>query len=529
VEPNGIARPTSTSLWSRRRFLKTGLAVGSGALAVGAGWWLSLRPAGPGGSVEGRRASGSVAVPLSSAGTSRSPDASPSATAPPPRRHFRSRPDLSAPIIELRARAEAIAPGSIFFTPNNGQAPDGLLIVDDMGEPIWIRPDGELHAAAFRVSAYRGRPVLTWWEGTVNNGLGDGHYVVADETYREIARVTVGEGLSGDLHEFLVTSDDTALVLAGRQVAPPVLSGSRPPPWPVWDCVVLEIDIATGERLFEWHSVDHVDVAESYATPPVDGQTIFDYVHANSIDVDRDGHLLVSARNTSAVYKIDRSTGAILWRLGGRGSSFALGEGAAFSLQHDARRQPNGRLTIFDDEAAPTPSRAIFLRLDETAMTAELERSYGHPRGLTVSSQGNAQALPGGDVFVGWGSAGDYSEFRADGELQFDASFAGSRQSYRCFRFPWVGRPTERPALAVEAAGPGASTAFCSWNGATVVASWEVLAGSGTTDLRRVGARPRTGFETVIGVADRGPRFVARALDDRGRVLATSRTVTLAS
>lgn len=509
--------------WTRRRFLKTGLVVAAGAATVGVAGWL-----GSGGSSTAVRPSASLLDVRRSPAADVNGLPSPAATASPPpiRRHYRSRPDLSAPVIEVTRESGTAAPGLIFLTPNNGLAPDGPMIVDDAGEPVWIRPNGKQSATNFRVSSYRGRPVLSWWEGTVNGGLGAGDCVIADTAYREIARVKGGQGLNGDLHEFLITADGTALLLAGGQVAAPLVAGASPPPWPVWDCVVQEIDIATGLLKFAWHTVDHVDLSETLATPPTDGNAVFDYVHANSIDVDHDGHLLVSARNTCAVYKVDRSTGAIRWRLGGQRSDFTLGPGASFAWQHDARRQDDGTLTIFDDEHAPTAARAIVLRIDETALTATLEREYRHPTPLLVSSQGNLQVLPDGHAFVGWGSAGAYTEFDPAGGIVEDASFPGSKQSYRCFRFPWTARPTDRPALAVEPAGAGAVTAYASWNGATEVAAWELMAGPREAGVRRVAREQRSGFETAIGTTDPGPWFALRAVDRLGQVIGTSKPLS---
>src|SRR5262249_25318509 len=159
---------------------------------------------------------------------------------------------------------------------------------------------------------------------------------------------------------------------------------------------VQEVDVATGRVLFEWHSADHVDVDESYAPPPPAAKGAdadpYDYFHVNSIDVDRDGNLLVSARNTRAVYKIRRSDGAVLWRLGGKRSRFRLEPAARFAWQHDARRQPDGTITLFDNEAAPPVrkrSRALVLHLDARTHRATLVRSYVHPKGLLSGSQGN--------------------------------------------------------------------------------------------------------------------------------------------
>ena len=215
------------------------------------------------------------------------------------------------------------------------------------------------------------------------------------------------------------------------------------------DCAIQEIDLTTGVLLFEWHTADYIEVEESTVGAPTAPNAVYDYVHANSIDVDTDGTLLVSARNTSTIYKIDRQSGEIRWRLGGKRSDFAMGPGTTFNYQHDARRQADGTLTIFDDGAGPGPSRAIVLRLDETAMTATLVREYAQPQGLFATSQGNMQILPNGDVFVGWGSLPHFSEFSGDGKLLINATFTAS-QSYRDYRFPWVGQPADAPAIALE-------------------------------------------------------------------------------
>jgi hypothetical protein len=88
--------------------------------------------------------------------------------------------------------------------------------------------------------------------------------------------------------------------------------------------------------LFEWHSLDHVGLDESYKDLPEEAGGTFDYFHINSIEVDHDSNLLVSARNTFTVYKIDRRSGEIIWRLGGKKSDFEMGPGTWMRYQHDA-------------------------------------------------------------------------------------------------------------------------------------------------------------------------------------------------
>jgi arylsulfotransferase ASST len=251
----------------------------------------------------------------------------------------------------------------------------------------------------------------------------------------------------------------------------------------------------------------------------------FDYFHINSIEVEPDGNLLVSARNTSALYEIDRRTGKVLWRLGGKKSDFAMGPGTRFHWQHDARRHPDGTLSLFDDGAAPKladHSRGLVLRQDMTAKKVTLEHAYVSPEKLLAEHQGGMQVLPNGHVFIGWGSEPYFTEFARDGEVVLHATFGKDRDSYRAYRFPWVGRPVDKPALAVEE-----GTAYMSWNGATEVARWRILGGDDGGALEEVGDAEKTDFETAVELPDGLKAVAAQALDETGRVLGTSQTMAV--
>lgn len=442
------------------------------------------------------------------------------------RHAYRSRPDLTPPIIAVNGSSPSVAPGYVFFTPANGAGHDGPMIADNAGEPVWVLPGTGKQTANFRVSMYQGQPVLTWWEGDVNGGNGLGETIIADSSYKELRRVKAGHGYRMDLHEFLITPKDTAIFTVSNYVSGNLPTTRTPAPWPVWDNVIQEVDIASGDVLFEWHAYDHIAIDETYEQAPTSGTgKIFDYVHANAIEVDTDNNLILCARHTFAVYKIDRSTGKILWRLGGKKSDFLIGQGANFSWQHDARRQSDGTLTLFDDRSAPGHSRGITLRLDEGAMLASLVRAYPHPKGLLATSQGNMQVLQNGNVFVGWGASPYFSEFASEGGLLFDATFPSAIQSYRSFRFPWVGRPTEAPAAYAETTDGGAIAVYASWNGATDVATWDVAAGSDAGSMAVVGRAPKSGFETRMRVYTREPLVTVTARNADGKPLGTSRPV----
>ena len=443
-------------------------------------------------------------------------------------RTFRSRPDLSPPAIRITTRAHDTTPGYIFIAAKKGAGQDGPMIVDDLGRPVWFSKDR--YATDFKVQRYRGEPVLTWWQGEIVAGHGEGEYVIFDDSYREITRVQAGNGYRGDLHEFSITPQDTALLTSYVPTQTDLSPIGGPKDGMAWEGIAQELDLETKEVLFEWRSLDHVGVEESYRGPPQDSSTPLDYFHVNSIQIDFDGDWLISAKGTSAVYKVDRESGEVLWRLGGKESDFEMGPGTRTVSQHDARRQGDGTITIFDNGAPPQvheQSRAIVVSLDMDEMSATLVREYTHPQKLIATSQGNAQVLPNGNVFVGWGSSPFFSEYTEDGKLLFDAEFPGSAQSYRAFRFPWKGAPFDEPAVAVDTGPDDGVTLYVSWNGATEVESWEALAGPGPDQLEPVGTSPRHGFETTLTARTTEPYVAVRAKSASGRVLGTTRAIKL--
>jgi len=439
---------------------------------------------------------------------------------------FRSRPDQHPPAVRVLESRRGTYPGYIFLAPKKdpdetGPGQDGPMIVDNDGQPIWFRPapPGEPDTMDFKAQSYRGRPVLTWWEG-VHDGYGDGEYVIFDQSYREVGRVRAGNGYNGDHHEFHLTPRGTALLTIYAEKPMDLSPYGGPRDGLVLDGIVQEVDVEGGEVLFEWHSIDHVDVGESFYDPVDDPTNRFDYFHINSVEEDGEDHLLVSARRTSAVYKIDRRTGEVVWRLGGKRSDFEMGEGTDFAYQHDARRQPDGAITLFDNYGPKNEedrSRAVVLEVDQEAMTARLEREYFAPGGMPIAdTQGNVQVLPNGNVFVGWGSEPFFSEFTKDGELLYHAAFAPWGESYRAFRLPWSGRPDDDPTVSVGDRKGDKVTLYASWNGATEVAAWQVLAGPGPEELGIIDSVPRHGFETVIEVKTTEPYVGVRAEDRSG-------------
>ncbi len=437
---------------------------------------------------------------------------------------FRSRPDLRPPRIVVKTSSGGAAPGSVFVAPKRGATDQGPMIVDEAGDLVWFHPlDGDEQAFDFRAQSYRGKPVLTWWQGRMQTYRGAGVGRIVDASYRPVATVRAANGYALDAHELLLTRDGTALVMSYVVVPWDLSKLGGSPRGLVEDNVVQEIDVESGALLFEWHALGTIGLGESYRPAPKSASKVHDPFHLNSIDLDDDGNLLISARHTSAIYKLDRRTGDVLWRLGGKESSFEMRAGTTFKLQHDARRRADGTITLFDNVSEELPargkqSRGMALALDEERMRATLVREFEHPDGLLSPTQGSMQALDGGGAFVGWGGLQPVvSEFDAAGRTVFDARFdAEGVESYRAYRMPWRASARGRPAVAVAAAG-GRTRVSVSWNGATDVAAWRVRsAGVAATTA------PRKRFETTVDVRGRPRAVVVDALDASGDVLATS-------
>jgi Arylsulfotransferase (ASST) len=440
--------------------------------------------------------------------------------------HFVSRPDLRPPMLAVRHHGP-IASGELFIAPSSGPGQRGAMIVDASGQVVWFHPTVPRTAMNFRAATYRRKPVLTWWEGKSSNGLGTGTHVILDDSYRVVARVPAGRGRQSDLHEFLITPDDTALLTSYELRTMDLRPAGGPSSGPAIGGVVQEIALPSGRVLFEWRSLDHVAIDETHARWT--GHPL-DYFHVNSVGLTADGNLLVSARNTWAVYKVSRKTGNVQWRLGGRRSDFHMGPGAVFAWQHDAREHGENRVTIFDDGALPQvepQSRGLLIELDPQHRTARLVGRWVHrPNRIVSRFMGNLQQLDNGNVLVGWGSEPYVTEFGPAGDIRFEARLPRGGQNYRAFRFPWRGHPTLPPAAVYRYSyKQHHGTVYASWNGATEVAAWQLESGPVGTALSAGPTVPRRGFEAALAVPFGHKVGRAVALDKSGHVLGRSRTI----
>lgn len=463
--------------------------------------------------------------------------------------HFLSRPDLVPPRMTVAhplSAAAGLADSSVgplgasryillgnkgYTTSPVGQ--NGKTIIDRTGRIVWFSPIADGEVADLTVQSYRGKPVLTWWNGEFQEEHGLGNCYIADQSYNVIATVSAGNGLKADMHEFNLTDQGTALITAYRRHRKVDLSAlGGPSNGEVWSGVAQEIDIATGAVVFEWDSLNHVPVTETELPQVYKGDGTadnpFDYFHINSIGVMPDGDLLISSRQTWAIYKVGRQDGKIRWQLGGRRSDFTFGPGARFYWQHHARAHGSGLISLFDDGSSPPEegqSRGLLLHLDAASRHVTLRREFTHPAHLLADNQGSMQLLPGGRAFVGWGAEPYFTEYAADGTILLDGQLPVGNQSYRAFSAAWAGLPADRPAVVATENPARGSAVYVSWNGATEVKTWRVYAAKSASSLSPVASQPRSGFETVISVNRTGPYFQVTAHDSAGALIGRSATV----
>jgi len=467
--------------------------------------------------------------------TGKSAGATEAAQAGPPK--YRSRPDLrTLPDVTITTAANGTVPGYICLTPASGTGLWGPLMVDEKGSPVWFKkvPDPATVAIDFKVQQYRNKPVLTWWEGTIGGtggqGVGQGEFVIADQSYREITRVRAAGNDQADQHDFVITPRNTALFWVYEAMPYDLTALGGPKDGVLHDGVLQEIDIATGKLLFQWRAHEHVGLDESYAPLP-EGDSAhlpYDFFHANSVGLAADGNVIVSSRHTWTTYKINHSTGKVIWRLGGKKSDFTIEEKAKFAWQHDFRQRRDGTYSIFDNGNGVTKvhdySRGLVMKLDEAARTAKFVAEYVHPDKLSAPTQGCFRELADGGSFIGWGQMPYFTEHNADGTVRLAGHLPLDNQSYRAYKVDWTGLPLDQPALGLRVEN-GTVIVSASWNGTTKVTKWRARSGAQPGALAAAVEAPRSGFETTMTVQGTPEYVIAEALDATNKVLGVSSAI----
>jgi hypothetical protein len=472
---------------------------------------------------------------------------------------FVSAPGLHPPKLKVLKHKGGLAPGDFLVTnlPNVG-APGpmvgqgGPLILDNNLKPVWFHSVGtKVAASSLQQETYEpcgnascAQPVLVWWEGLVNRAgiTTKGKVVVVDQHYKKVATLSPSGPWVISLHDASI--DGANMWVTGyKKVGNQNLSsygGAKK--GAVLDVSLREYNLTTGKLVRSWDALNPgqkprlpLSASEQPPPPPKQGNAgaLWDPHHLNSIQALPDGNLLVSMRNTWGVYLINPVTGKILWTLGGKHSTIKLNKKGRFAWQHDARLTnaastgigTNEELTVFDDNCCKIlssggfarqngPTRGLVLHINTVTKTAKLVHSYTH-KPLSPAFLGSTQLLKGGNVVVGWGSVPFFSEFTHSGKEILFAKWPGKDESYRAlFTDTWVGQPNYAPATKVKN-----NTVYVSWNGATQVAKWQVLAGGSSHHLKVVATQARDGFETAIKLSKSYNAYEVKALDSKGHVL----------
>jgi hypothetical protein len=480
---------------------------------------------------------GMFAFTIATPATETTPPVTPKPVVPPTPpatvTHNVSARSIHAPVVTVETHRRSAAAGDIFLGTKGGGLPHAVTIVDGNGKLVWYHPEGTLDVEDVHVQQYDGQRVLTWWQGHQNtpHGYGDGVDVIVDSSYRRIATVRAGNGWSADLHDFELTSAGTALITVAAPIRWNLSALGGPVHGIVIDDLIQEIDVKTGLVMFEWGSLDHVPLSASTAGVVKNATTAWDFIHLNSVTPAPDDGLLLSSRHTFALYDVDLRTGNLRWTLGGRDSTFLMSRRARFYYQHDARFLGRWHITLFDDGGGPprreAQSRALELTLHPKSDTVTVARSLTHrPEPVVSDSQGNVQALPNGDLLVGFGAESHITEFDPAGRVVFEATLPRGVSSYRAYRSRWVGSPATVPVIAVTRTRHG-MRAHVSWNGDTRTMRWRLLVGSSTAQLVATSTVvARHGFQATLPIP-RGVRVVAvQALGADGRPLARSAVAT---
>ena len=416
--------------------------------------------------------------------------------------HYLTYPEFeNAMPVAVNVPAENTSEGYLFITGVGFffTTDPTLMIVDNHAEPvfIWRIPKG-YYATDFKVQTVNGVPYLVFHAGVPMRVWSSGSYYVLDQSYSIVDKWTVNNGFGTDEHELLLLDNGHALMLSYVPVPYDLSSYGGPQDGIVIDLVIQEQDAAKNV-VFEWHALDHIPITDTQVPLKI---SPVDYMHGNAIEVDYDGHLLLSSRNISEITKIHRQTGEIIWRMGGKSNQFTFTNDIGFSFQHDIRRLPNGDITIFDNGNKRNPpfSRAVQYELNEAQRTVTRVWQYPADANIYAQYMGSMQRLDNGNTLLSWGNNPIVNEIRPDGTKAFELQMDGL--TYRAFRTPWQGFPAAAPRLIVTPS-PDASTAnlYFSWNGATEVQAYEVYAGADAASLAWVINLEPTGFETSVTLA----------------------------
>ncbi|KAM5376294.1 hypothetical protein ACJZ2D_005665 [Fusarium nematophilum] len=479
-----------------------------------------------------------------------------------PRQMFRSS-DIIAPVLNINSfRSDGIDDAQyIFLGTVYGNMRAGPMILDARDFSLVYADQHYDNSYCSNVQTVNGTRYLVFWEGVHNRGHANGYGLVYDEGYNLVYNVTA-QGLDGalaDMHEVQLTPQGTMIFSVYWNVPYDCTAMGGEASCLLMDSGFQEVDAATNKVLFRWAASEYFTLADSHARYTegfgVKEGSGFDFFHINSVEKTDDGNYLISSRHTSTLALIDGTNGQPIWILGGRRNQFrdlSGGRATNFGWQHDARFYKNqSHITMFDNHAehtgrcdGPCKSRGLHLAINTTDMTVRVVQEYFHPSGIDSGAMGGMQTLENGNVIVGWGYTPSFVEYAPNGTVVMEAhrgkigqGFQADMFAYRAHKGNWTGRPPWLPSAAVDAPHRTTenATVFLSWNGATDIASWAVLASPYANHVNGfdniVALANKTGFETEIFLGNRSScRYLgAAALNKDGDILGSTFVIDMAT
>lgn len=367
-------------------------------------------------------------------------------------------------------------PGYVFWSNFNltiGSSNDHYCIINSAGDSIF----GKYDTTIYNDFDLNKNGSLTVYHDE------DSTFLELDSNYTPIGAYQMGNGYKSDPHEFILYTNKYHYMLAydPQIVDMTVYDPTYQPNATVIGSVFQELDSANNV-IFQWRSWDHYSILDGDHVIFSGG--VVDYCHANSIFVDTDGNILFSCRNMSEITKINRTTGDIIWRWGGKNNQFTLiGDTIKFAYQHDAQRIANGNITLFDNGLNPRArSYAREYTLDEVNKTATYVWSYSRTFNagyVFARAMGNTQRLSNGNTLICWGlnasqvGAPKISEVDSASNLVWELSLIEADAVYRAHRYVW--QPCSRPSdasLFVDMITP--SSGRIHWAAATNASSYDL-------------------------------------------------------
>lgn len=397
-------------------------------------------------------------------------------------------PDTLFPEIKILASNNP-APG-YFFLASKGLRADNasqyLAIVDNYGVPVFFRkmekasgsmrplPDG-------RVVYLTGAPRVMYF---MNDML-------------EVTDTLTTRGFKIDGHDWAFDSNDGHMVLMGRakhtENMSQVVEGGDTAAT-ILDAIIQEFD-ADNNLIYTWNSADHFAVTDANEDSPYIDFTEeeIDPVHINSVAIDSDTSILISCRHMDEITKIDRRTGDIIWRLGGKMNEFTfINDTIGFSHQHSISRLENGHILLFDNGNMHDSlySTSVEYKLDEVNMTATLVHRFIRNL-VTYSNHGGCtQREDHGNTIIGWGVYWpSFTEFHPDGSIALDVDFTEHSFSPRIEKYMWKTKIFE---TSVDSLDMGM------WDGVDPVEKSITVHNNSDKSISITGFSVHSGFFTVV-------------------------------